>query len=90
MADDHAMEQEFQAQAMDAELHRAGKRAGAVAAAAEWPRVERSRQRILTKAKQATIELFGARGAARNLGYGAGWVDGYALRCVELGQQVAS
>jgi len=92
MSDDHPTqwEHEFNTQAMAAELYLAGKRAGAAAAAVEWPRVERARQRLLGKAKQATIDLFGSLGVAHNLGYWAGWVDGYALRCIELGRQGAS
>ena len=92
MADDHMTrwEREFNMQAMGAELYLAGKRAGAAAAAAEWPRVERVRQRLLGKAKQATIQLFGEFGVAHNLGYWTGWVDGYAVRCVELGRHGAS
>jgi len=92
MSDDHPtrLEREFDTQAMDAELYLAGKRAGAAAAGAEWPRVERGRERLLGKAKQATIDLFGKMGIAHNLGYWAGWVDGYALRCIELSRQGAS
>lgn len=74
-------------QAMAAELYLTGKRAGTVAATAEWPRVAMDRPSILTKALQATHALFGREGAARNSGYYVGWVDGYVLRCRDLRQR---
>jgi hypothetical protein len=86
MGNDHVArwEREMLNQAMDGELYLAGKRAGATAAGAEWPQVERGRQRLLGKGMQATRGLFGRQVADRNVGYWAGWVDGYTVRCTEL------
>jgi hypothetical protein len=86
MPDEHVTrwEREFREQAMDGELYLAGRRAGAAIAATEWPRVERGRQRLLGKGMEATNGLFGKRAATRNVGYWAGWVDGYTVRCAEL------
>ena len=75
---------EMEAQAMEAELYLTGKRAGSVAASAEWPQVARKRPAILSKALRATQELFGREGVTRNAGYYVGWVDGYSLRCSDL------
>jgi hypothetical protein len=80
-------ESSLNAQAMEAELYLIGKRAGSVAASAEWPHVARNRPNILTKAMQATQTLFGREGVTRNAGYCAGWVDGYHLRCRDLKQR---
>jgi hypothetical protein len=83
---DAAWERSLNVQAMEAELYLIGKRAGTVAATAEWPRVAARRPDVVAKAVQATQTLFGRVGAARNAGYSAGWVEGYLLRCRELQQ----
>jgi hypothetical protein len=77
-------EREVLTRAMGGELYLAGRRAGRSAAGAEWPRVERRRQAILAKGKQATRALFGSQVAERNAGYWAGWVEGYGDRCAQL------
>ncbi len=79
-------EREVLNQAMDGELYIAGRRAGATAAGAEWPRVERAPQSLVAKGMQATRALFGRQGADRNAGYWAGWVDGYRARIAQLDQ----
>jgi hypothetical protein len=84
---DASWERSLDAQAMEVELYFIGKRAGTMAATAEWPRVAVSRPDVVTKSVQATRALFGRDGAARNSGYSAGWVDGYLLSCRERKQQ---
>jgi hypothetical protein len=82
-----AWERVLAAQMMEAELYVIGQRAGAVAAVAEWPHVQRLRPQITSKAFRATQELFGRDGAARGAGYSRGWVDGYNQRCRDLDWQ---
>jgi hypothetical protein len=83
-------EREVLTRAMGGELYLAGRRAGRSTAGAEWPRVERRRQAILSKGKQATWALFGSQVAERNGGYWAGWVEGYGDRCSQLDNAGAS
>lgn len=84
-------EREFQAHAIDGDLYRAGMLSGAAAARDDWPRVERVPQILSGKCQRELKQVFGpTSGAAGVVAYRAGWIDGYALRCAQLGRQPPS
>ena len=82
---------EFQAQAADGELYRAGMLSGATAARSDWPRVERVPHIVSGKCQRELKQVFGpSSGAAGVVAYRAGWIEGYAQRCAQLDRQPPS